>query len=194
MISSIFFKGQIKDIENENLYEEEYVNYIVSKEMYLKGDLYKEEIESFLINIYGKEIIKNNSIEQFCKETFIADDDLYYISENQSRIIKKVIEFEKDFKKYSFLCQEELYKLINEKIGKEEFEIDNTLKYIIYLQQVIKQKINKEEALYLYYNIQKRYTDLYRTIDLKIDKIDSFYNKIEMRNIIQKDFQLNLLF
>ena len=197
MISDLFFNGKLKDVNNLIIYEEEFVLFYLSIRLKDREFFEKEDVESFLEELYGKENIKNNGIWRFCENNFILKDKVFAFNK---------IEENEDYKQNAILYFEEIQQLHNidknelyNKIEKEVFDtsksfqerLKDCLTYYFYEPNCSLE--NKFILLYKYVQILKRYYELYRIIDNKIDKIPEMFNMVEITKLNMEEKQLSLL-
>lgn len=197
MISDLFYGGKLKNVYNPIIYEEEFVLlYLIIK---LKYYTYfeKEDVERILEELYGKENIKNRRIIEFCEKNFNTYGKQYFI---------KTQDKEDEYYKKSFLYWEEINENYDKKqstryseIEKEALDanisFENRLKKCLSYYYLRDENGLEEQfiSIYKYFQISKKYYEIYRIIDNQLEKIPEIFDSIEITELNLTEKQLNLL-
>ena len=197
MISDLFYGGKSKNVYNPIIYEEEFVLlYLIIK---LKYYTYfeKEDVERILEELYGKENIKNRRIIEFCEKNFNTCGKQYFI---------KTQDKEDEYYKKSFLYWEEINENYDKKqstryseIEKEALDanisFENRLKKCLSYYYLRDENGLEEQfiSIYKYFQISKKYYEIYRIIDNQLEKIPEIFDSIEITELNLTEKQLNLL-
>lgn len=197
MISDLFFIGKLKDVNNLIIYEEEFVLFYLYIRLKDKENFGKEDVEFLLEELYGKENIKNNGIWRFCENNFILNDKTFSIKkvEEYEEYIINAISYFKEMQQLQCIHKNELYNKIEKEVFNTNKPFKERLKDCLtyYFYEPNCSLENKFILLYKYVQILKRYYELYRIIDNKIEKIPEMFNMVEITELNIEEEQLSLL-
>ncbi len=197
MISDLFFIGKLKDVNNLIIYEEEFVLFYLYIRLKDKENFRKEDVEFLLEELYGKENIKNNGIWRFCENNFILNDKTFSIKkvEEYEEYITNAISYFKEMQQLQCIHKNELYNKIEKEVFNTNKPFKERLKDCLtyYFYEPNCSLENKFILLYKYVQILKRYYELYRIIDNKIEKIPEMFNMVEITELNIEEEQLSLL-
>ena len=197
MISDLFFIGKLKDVNNLIIYEEEFVLFYLYIRLKDKENFGKEDVEFLLEELYGKENIKNNGIWRFCENNFILNDKTFSIKkvEKYEEYIINAISYFKEMQQLQCIHKNELYNKIEKEVFNTNKPFKERLKDCLtyYFYEPNCSLENKFILLYKYVQILKRYYELYRIIDNKIEKIPEMFNMVEITELNIEEEQLSLL-
>ena len=207
MISDIFYYKVLKHIKNIDIYEEEIVLFYLKLQLQdilereNKGQdkiiFSKKKIEELLEKIYVKQSIKSYKILNFCNQNFLSEEKNYIlkISKEEKEIYKKIKEYESELEKLKQLKTSELYEILEKEIKDKTTPFESKLKkYITYYcwknEFTYKENIT---LLYRYYYILKNYSEIYRNIEIKLEKIPELFDILEIPELNITEQQKNFL-
>lgn len=197
MICDLFFVGKLKKIEDVLIYEEDFVLFYLKIQLIGKEAVNKEIIESFLEQLYDKEIIKNNSILKFCEDHFISKGKNFEIniSEEEVDLLMKTKKFQQSIVNYYNINKIQLYNLLEKEI------MDKTIPYYCKLEKFIIFYYHKKDVnllnqfilLYEYFCVLKDYYKIYRIIDYKLEEIPELFDTVEILDLNLDEKQSSFL-
>ncbi len=193
MISSILFERKIKGQTNEYIYSKHYIEYLITKYLFIQKNAKIEEIYDFIAKYINPELIKISSLKTYVKETFSNTKTLYYLSTEQKVNIKRALDMQKDFDFIMFSNEKKLCLKISELISSENFDFDKTLLNVLMLDYKYNKDINKDHYLSLIYYIYNNYSELINEVNESINKIDDFYNELELIDVISNKNIIKIL-
>ena len=105
MISELFFSGKLKEIKNEEIYEQEFVRFYLNVHLIDVQFFDKSKVEELLEKMYGKDNIKNNAILKFCENNFISFGKKYKLNilEDEMEFYQYIIEYKKEMENEDFI-------------------------------------------------------------------------------------------
>lgn len=194
MISELFFSGKLKEIKNEEIYEQEFVRFYLNVHLIGVHFFDKSKVEELLEKMYGKANIKNNAILKFCENNFISFEKKYKLNipEDEKEVYQYVIEYKKEMENDEVIQK---HFILNKEILDINLPFHVKLKKCIGYYQ-LKSNVTFEKrmiSLYSYYNILKNYYKYYREIDDKLEKIPQLFNLIEITELEITEQQFDFL-
>ena len=135
MISSILYEGKLKEKQNNYFYSEEYVEFLVTRYLFIKRQARVEDVYEFIIKYIDSDLVKMSGLKRFLKENYENVKTMYYLNQSQKENIANTLDMKKDLDFIMNVYQKE--RKINGYIKQLQWDM------AIGLQQVDNLKISK---------------------------------------------------
>lgn len=192
MISSILYEGKLKENQNDYLYSEHYIDFFITKFLFIRYEASAEEIYKFIIKYIDSKLIKMSGLKRFLKENYENTKKMYCLNQMQKENISITLELKKNLDFISLDTESKLCLKISEQISSDTFDFDKTLSNVLKLDY--KNNINNiDYYLSLMYYIKKNYHIIIYKIESSIKNIDNFYNNLELSEIISNNNIIKIL-
>lgn len=197
MMSDLFFCGKLKDTDNLIIYEEEFVLLYLTIKLKYYTYFKKEDVERVLVEFYGETNIKSKRITEFCEKFFNIYGKQYCFKEEhkENEYYQKSFLFWKEITQNSNIDSTLICSGIENEVLDTNINFENKLKKCL-LYYELRNDIEVKEKfilIYKYFHILKKYYELYRIIDSRLEKIPEIFDSIEITELNLKEKQLNLL-
>lgn len=184
MISSILYEGKLKEKENNYFFSEKYIEFLITKFIFIKREVKIEEVYDYITNYVDSDLVKMSGLKRFLKENYENKKTVYFLNQKQKENITNTLDMKKDLDFIMFASERKLCLKISEQITGDSFNFDKTLLNVLMLDFKYNKSNNKDYYLSLIYNIKNNYCDLISKVENSIKSIDSFYNELELSNVI----------
>lgn len=192
MISSILYEGKIKEEQNNHLYSEQYVEFLITKYLFIKRQAKVEEVCEFIIKYINYNLVNKSGLKRYLKENYENVKNIYYLNQLQKENITNTLELQKDLENIMRVSERKLCLKIFEQISYNNFNFDKTLIDVLMFGHKYN-NYNKDYYLSLIYYIKNNYHSLISKIESVIQGINSFYNELELSNIISSSNIIKIL-
>lgn len=135
MIADIFFKKKIPESVNLDYYDESYLKYIISKELFINGAKSFLDLKVFLLNKYKIDSINYLKLSKFLNVNFKVKKNRANLKDDENVLVKQTLEFKETFfsLKNSKSKEELLDEFVLSTTNLNDNEFTNSLvKYMIY--------------------------------------------------------------
>lgn len=193
MISSILYEGKLKGKENNYFFSEKYIEFLITKFIFTKREVRVEEVYDYITNYVVPDLIKMSGLKRFLKENYENKKTTYYLNQKQKENITNTLDMKRDLDFIMFASERKLCLKISEQIAGDSFNFDKTLLNVLMLDFKYNKSNNKDYYLSLIYNIKNNYHDLVSEVESSIKSIDSFYNELELCNVISNENIIRIL-
>ena len=193
MISSILYEGKLKEKENNYFFSEKYIEFLITKFIFIKREVKIEEVYDYITNYVNSDLVKMSGLKRFLKENYENKKTVYYLNQKQKENITNTLDMKKDLDFIMFASERKLCLKISEQITGDSFNFDKTLLNVLMLDFKYNKSNNKDYYLSLIYNIKNNYYDLILKVENSIKSIDSFYNELELSNVISNENIIRIL-
>ena len=193
MISSILYEGKLKEKENNYFFSEKYIEFLITKFIFIKREVKIEEVYDYITNYVNSDLVKMSGLKRFLKENYENKKTVYYLNQKQKENITNTLDMKKDLDFIMFASERKLCLKISEQITGDSFNFDKTLLNVLILDFKYNKSNNKYYYLSLIYNIKNNYYDLILKVENSIKSIDSFYNELELSNVISNENIIRIL-
>lgn len=193
MISSILYEGKIKEKENNYLYSKQYVEFLITKYLFIKHQARVDEVYEFIIKYINYHLVKKSGLKRYLKENYENVKNMYHLNQLQKENITNTLNMKKSLEYIMHVPERKLCLKIFEQISYNNFNFDNTLIAVLMLDYKYNKNYNKDYYLSLIYYIKNNYHSLILKIENVIYGIDSFYNKLELGDIISNSNIIKIL-
>lgn len=193
MISSILYEGKLKEKENNYFFSEKYIEFLITKFIFIKREVKIEEVYDYITNYVNSDLVKMSGLKRFLKENYENKKTVYYLNQKQKENITNTLDMKKDLDFIMFASERKLCLKISEQITGDSFNFDKTLLNVLMLDFKYNKSNNKYYYLSLIYNIKNNYYDLILKVENSIKSIDSFYNELELSNVISNENIIRIL-
>ena len=193
MISSILYEGKLKEKENNYFFSEKYIEFLITKFIFIKREVKIEEVYDYITNYVDSDLVKMSGLKRFLKENYENKKTVYYLNQKQKENITNTLDIKKDLDFIMFASERKLCLKISEQITGDSFNFDKTLLNVLMLDFKYNKSNNKDYYLSLIYNIKNNYYDLILKVENSIKSIDSFYNELELSNVISNENIIRIL-
>ena len=193
MISSILYEGKLKEKENNYFFSEKYIEFLITKFIFIKREVKIEEVYDYITNYVNSDLVKMSGLKRFLKENYENKKTVYFLNQKQKENITNTLDMKKDLDFIMFASERKLCLKISEQITGDSFNFDKTLLNVLMLDFKYNKSNNKDYYLSLIYNIKNNYYDLILKVENSIKSIDSFYNELELSNVISNENIIRIL-
>ena len=193
MISSILYEGKLKEKPNNYFYSEEYVEFLVTRYLFIKRQAKVEDVYEFIIKYIDSDLVKMSGLKRFLKENYENVKTMYYLNQSQKENITKTLDMKKDLDFIMFATEKKLCLKISEQISSNNFVFDKTLLNVLMLDYKNNKDNNKDYYLCLIYFIKNNYQNLISRVEKSIKSIDSSFNGLELSEVITNDNIIKIL-
>ena len=173
MISSILYEGKLKEKQNNYFYSEEYVEFLVTRYLFIKRQAKVEDVYEFIIKYIDSDLVKMSGLKRFLKENYENVKTMYCLNQSQKENITKTIDMKKDLDFIMFATEKKLCLKISEQISSNNFVFDKTLLNVLMLDFKNNKDNNKDYYLSLIYFIKNNYQ--LQNMHLIIVHFEQFY-------------------
>lgn len=184
MISSILYEGKLKEKQNDYYYSEEYVEFLITRYLFTKRQARVEDVYDFIIKYIDSDLVKMSGLKRFLKGNYDNIKTMYFLNQLQKDNITKTLDMKKDLDFIMFATEKKLCLKISEQISNDNFVFDKTLLNVLMLDYKYNKGNNKDYYLSLIYYIKNNYQNLISRVENSIKSIDSFYNELELSEVI----------
>lgn len=193
MISSVLYDGKLKDKANNYMYSELYIEYLITKYLYINKGSKVENIYNYLSKYIDESLIKLSGLKKLLENKYLKNKTIYTLNDIQSENMEKAIRLKKDFDFITFVSEKKLRLKISDEISSSSFSFDKTLLNVLMLDYKLNKQNDKEYYLSLIYYIFFNYDKIIFKIGDSISKIDDFYNELDLSDIISNNSVISLL-
>lgn len=184
MINSILYEGKLKEKQNDYYYSEEYVEFLITRYLFTKRQARVEDVYDFIIKYIDSDLVKMSGLKRFLKGNYDNIKTMYFLNQLQKDNITKTLDMKKDLDFIMFATEKKLCLKISEQISNDNFVFDKTLLNVLMLDYKYNKGNNKDYYLSLIYYIKNNYQNLISRVENSIKSIDSFYNELELSEVI----------
>lgn len=184
MISKILFENKLGKKQGDYIYSEEYVEFLITKFLFLKHHARMEDIYEFLIKNIKADLVKKSALKRFLNEKFDNIKNYYYLKLVQNENIAKTLDMRKEMNFIMFKRGEELCSKVSDEILNDDFYFDKTLLSMLMLSNKNVKIENNNYYLSKIYYIKNNYCNLIYKIKKGIESIDNFYNVLRLNDVI----------
>lgn len=184
MISKILFENKLGKKQGDYIYSEEYVEFLITKFLFLKHHARMEDIYEFLIKNIKADLVKKSALKRFLNEKFDNIKNYYYLKLVQNENIAKTLDMRKEMNFIMFKRGEELCSKVSDEILNDDFYFDKTLLSMLMLSNKNVKIENNNYYLSKIYYIKNNYCNLIYKIKKGIESVDNFYNVLRLNDVI----------
>lgn len=184
MISKILFENKLGKKQGDYIYSEEYVEFLITKFLFLKHHARMEDIYEFLIKNIKADLVKKSALKRFLNEKFDNIKNYYYLKLVQNENIAKTLDMRKEINFIMFKRGEELCSKVSDEILNDDFYFDKTLLSMLMLSNKNVKIENSNYYLSKIYYIKNNYCNLIYKIKKGIESVDNFYNVLRLNDVI----------
>lgn len=193
MISSILYEGKLKEKQNDYFFSEEYVEFLITRYLLTKRQARLEDVYEFIIKYIDSDLVKMSGLKRFLKENYENKKTMYYLNQFQKENIIKTLDMKKDLDFIMFATEKNLCLQISEHISSDNFNFEKTLHSVLMLDYKYNKSNNRGYYLSLIYFIKNNYQNLISKVKRSIESIDSFYNELELSEVITNNNIIKIL-
>lgn len=190
MIANIFFNSTM-DHNNESIYTESYLNYLLTGIMYEKDGCDINFIVNKLEEIYGN--VNFSKTNKYLSKHFAEYKGYYLISQEQEEAYKKAKKLKQDLFFLEWESEKEIFKKLSNYVTQQLINYEDGLPYTISILKKHSKLSSKVcESIYFDYLCNHGKYDL--KVDISVNQIDESYDNLPLSIIISNPVILELLF